>query len=139
MKPEIREMTQDEMLAHMMGSTGEINKLRLSPASGAGRDLSHITVDLKTSPAVGREEILDGAKECVLKDRQETHGDPENSFATIAEYWSAHLGVKISATDVTIMMTLLKVARLKVAPGNKDNWVDMAGYAACGGEIALNQ
>ena len=36
--------------------------------------------------------------------------------------------------DVAVMMILLKIAR--VASSKKsDNWVDIAGYAACGGEI----
>jgi len=33
-------------------------------------------------------------------------------------------------------MTLLKVARIKSNASNMDNWVDAAGYMACGGEIA---
>ena len=41
--------------------------------------------------AVGRAEILDTAKQYVTKDRQSTHGKPEDSFGRISEYWSAHL------------------------------------------------
>jgi hypothetical protein len=33
-------------------------------------------------------------------------------------------------------MNLLKVARIKSNPEHPDNWVDGAGYMACGGEIA---
>lgn len=41
----------------------------------------------------------------------------------------------INAKDVATMMGLLKVAR--IATGYKeDNFVDLAGYAACAGEIA---
>lgn len=41
----------------------------------------------------------------------------------------------ITAKDVAAMMGLLKVAR--IATGNKaDSFVDLAGYAACAGEIA---
>lgn len=84
-----------------------------------------------------RAEILDTAKEIVTKDRTATHGAPENSFALIAEFWASYLGAKVNSTDVAIMMTLLKVARLAQNPDHADSWVDGAGYFACGGEIAL--
>ena len=86
-----------------------------------------------------RSEILDTAKAIVTKDRNATHGNPEDSFALIAKYWSAHLGVAVTSTDVSILMALLKIARLNVTPEHSDSWVDLAGYAACGGEIAINK
>lgn len=87
----------------------------------------------------GRADILDEAKKCVLKDRQETYGDLEDSFGLTAKYWSTHLGIEISPEDVTILMALLKISRLQKSPNHKDNWVDLAGYAACGGEIACQE
>lgn len=30
---------------------------------------------------------------------------------------------------------LLKIARIATGHGKSDNWVDLAGYAACGGEL----
>ena len=85
---------------------------------------------------MNRAEILDTAKQYVTKDRNATHGNPENTFGLIAAYWSAHLNTDISAADVCVMMTLLKLARLKSNQENDDNWIDGAGYLACGGEIA---
>ena len=41
----------------------------------------------------------------------------------------------ISPLDVSVMMTLLKIARLKSNPDNIDNWIDACGYMACGGEL----
>lgn len=35
-----------------------------------------------------------------------------------------------------MMMALLKVARIRSGTGTEDSFVDLAGYAACGGEIA---
>jgi HAMP domain-containing protein len=85
---------------------------------------------------VTRSEVLDTAKDYVTKDRAAEHGDMENNFNTIARYWSVHLDAQITPTDVAVMMNLLKVARIKSNPKSKDNWVDGAGYMACGGEIA---
>jgi hypothetical protein len=84
---------------------------------------------------MNRAEILDTAKEYVTKDRAADHGDMEDNFHTIAEYWSTHLGRVINAHDVAVMMTLLKCARIRQNPSHDDNWVDGAGYMACGGEI----
>jgi len=85
---------------------------------------------------VSRANILDTAKEYVTKDRASDHGNMEDNFNTIGAYWSVHLGVKVDATDVAVMMNLLKVARIKSNPKHPDNWVDACGYMACGGEIA---
>ena len=38
--------------------------------------------------------------------------------------------------DVAMMMALLKIARIQSGTGTDDSFVDLAGYAACGGEIA---
>ena len=88
--------------------------------------------------AVGRAEILDTAKQYVTKDRQSTHGKPEDSFGRISEYWSAHLKREVTRQDVAVMMTLLKVARFDANPDNPDNWIDACGYLACGGEMATS-
>jgi hypothetical protein len=87
---------------------------------------------------MNRSQILDTAKTYINKDRAATHGDMENNFETIARYWSVHLDVPIDAVDVAVMMNLLKVARIKSNPSHIDNWVDGAGYLACGGELATS-
>ena len=82
-----------------------------------------------------RQEILKAAEDCVCRDRQATHGAPENSFGKIASVWSALLGITIRDDQVAIMLNALKGVRAWDNPGHDDNWVDMAGYAACGGEL----
>lgn len=83
-----------------------------------------------------RSEILTIASQYVTNDREADHGRPEDTFGLIATYWSAHLGVTVKAHDVALMMALLKAARLAQNPASTDGWVDLAGYAACGGELA---
>jgi hypothetical protein len=68
-------------------------------------------------------------------EREQQYNSPERSFEKIASLWGAYLGVEISAVDVASMMALLKIARVKTGSGKADNWIDLAGYAACGGEI----
>lgn len=84
-----------------------------------------------------RADILDTAKTYVLKDRNATHGDPEDNFGRIAELWAAYKRVPFNATDVAAMMALMKVARIAQSPEHRDSWIDLAGYAACGAGIAL--
>ena len=91
---------------------------------------------------MNRESLLRTAIDCVCEDRNTSYGSPENSFATIGKLWSDYLEAAyptrdipvINPVDVAAMMVLLKIAR--AANGNKDdNWVDIAGYAACASEI----
>ena len=88
---------------------------------------------------MNRKGILDAAAQAVTVDRAATYGGPEKSFGVIAAYWSAHLDTQVSATDVAVMMGLLKIARIKSSPAHDDNWIDLAGYAACGGELAAGK
>ena len=89
-----------------------------------------------------REEILDWAKTCVCGDRELDYGGPERNFETIANLWTDYLSAKnsvmlIEPKDVAAMLALLKIARIASGHAKADNWVDLAGYAACGGEIEL--
>ena len=94
-------------------------------------DLNPVT----PSRSYSRGDILDTAKEYVTKDRAADHGDMEDNFQRIAEFWSVHLDQIIDAHDVAVMMTLLKLARIKSNPYHMDNFIDGAGYLACGGEL----
>lgn len=82
-----------------------------------------------------RADILHTAEKCVCGQREQDYGSPENNFQIIADFWSVYKGVKFSASDVAMMMALLKVARIKSGGGTEDSFVDLAGYAACGGEL----
>lgn len=101
---------------------------------------AQVAVAEPASTGKSRIEILDMAKACVSKDRQATYGPPEQSFQRTANLWNAHLAdklnVELSAVDVTVLLALLKVARIASSPEHRDNWIDLAGYAACGGELA---
>lgn len=87
-----------------------------------------------------REKVLNAALQRVTA-KPDEYGEPENSFSLIADLWSDYLSPKNGAielmpADVANMMILLKIARN--TQGNKDdNWVDIAGYAACGAEVEV--
>lgn len=82
-----------------------------------------------------RAEILEAARQCVCGEREQEYGKPENNFALVGKLWGAYTGQPFSAKDVAMMLALLKVARIKTGVKG-DSFVDLAGYAACAGEIA---
>ena len=83
-----------------------------------------------------RKRVLSEAERCVCGQREHDYGSPEDSFKIIAALWQAYKGVEFTAVDAAVMLGLLKVARIANNPAHMDNFVDLAGYAACGGEIA---
>jgi hypothetical protein len=92
-----------------------------------------------------RESILREAINIVCSDRNLQYGEPEDNFSIIGELWSVYLNAKrvaptdrieLTAKDASDMLILFKVARSVTATTPKrDTYVDIAGYAACAGEI----
>ena len=94
--------------------------------------------------ALTRKDILDSADQCVNGGRDHNYGSPEDNFGTVASYWNSYLEARsrsnnwtvwLGPKDVAAMLALLKLARIASGQNKIDNWVDLAGYAACGGEI----
>lgn len=96
-----------------------------------------------------RKEILDAARAAVNGERDHEYGCPENNFQVIADLWNVYLEAvgkrassldlpptRVDSSDVAVMMALLKIARLASSARHADSWIDLAGYAACGGEIS---
>ena len=93
---------------------------------------------------MNRKQILTNIESTICRERVDTHGAPENTFALIADYWSTYLSEEIGApmvidsADVAVMMALFKVARFQVQPTHMDNVVDGAGYFVIAGELVAN-
>lgn len=96
--------------------------------------------------ADARAQVLDGAKACVLANRNVEYGEPEDNFQRIADLWTAWLWSRgllprtqrLMRHDVAIMCGQIKEARIAESPEKLDHWVDLAGYAACGYKVATN-
>ena len=91
---------------------------------------------------MNRAELLESA---LVTARPKAYGPPERNFDRIARFWSVYahdaMGAPpdmrtFTATDVACMMALMKIARLEETPDHLDSWTDLAGYAACGVEVA---
>jgi len=79
----------------------------------------------------GRLAAIEQVKQCILKDRNTNYGDPEDNFQNIAELWTIMTGLKFDKTSVSILMILMKMARIRYNPSHLDSWIDIAGYALC--------
>jgi hypothetical protein len=131
-----RDATVSEIAKATKTSYGYVYKLMQKIGTPTAVLLKPVVTSESPGPrSYSRGDILDTAKEYVTKDRAADHGDMENNFNMIADYWSLHLEQHIDAHDVAVMMTLLKVARIKSNPKHMDNFIDGAGYLACGGEL----
>ena len=54
-----------------------------------------------------------------------------------ADMWSVILNYEVSLQDVYLCMIAVKMSRLIHDSEHEDSWVDIAGYAALGGEVAI--
>lgn len=84
-----------------------------------------------------REAILTEAAGLITGDRNKTYGSPTENFSNTAALWNVQIGHKLktplTAADVAQLMVQLKMARM-IAQPKRDNYVDAAGYLACGWE-----
>lgn len=84
---------------------------------------------------MNREEILELAGDLTSAIRDEVYGDPLTNHERIAELWSAILDVNVKREEVVLCMIAVKMSRLCQSLDHADSWVDIAGYAAIGGEM----
>lgn len=86
-----------------------------------------------------RENVLIEASELIHGDRNKSYGSPTENFANIADLWNVLLGHKLTENvtprEVADLMIAVKLAR-GIVDAKRDNYVDIAGYAACGWEAA---
>lgn len=87
-------------------------------------------------------EVLKDASAIVNTDRKDDYGDALDSFRSIAGLWNAYLTARdllrseILASDVAMLMDLLKTSRFATGGYKADTFVDKAGYSALGGALA---
>jgi len=83
-----------------------------------------------------KEDILKTAIR-TLEQRQEMYGSPFDGISMMAQMLSVYLDRMISPHDVCVIEIIQKICRLKKNNGlHDDSWVDIAGYAGIGSEVA---
>lgn len=89
-----------------------------------------------------RSGVLAEAETLITGDRNNQYGPPHQDFQRSAEAANAYgyrgpHGLPLQAHDIAILISLVKVSRITWQPDKRDNWVDLAGYAACGYECVI--
>tara|TARA_R100001443_G_scaffold83247_3_gene90106 strand:- start:168 stop:446 length:279 start_codon:yes stop_codon:yes gene_type:complete len=82
-----------------------------------------------------KEELLNQALTIIKGDRNLRYGDPKINYKRIIEGWQLILGTEITEGQYGMMMIWMKIARLMEDETHMDSWIDIAGYAACTGEV----
>ena len=82
-----------------------------------------------------REQVLQKAFNLVHVPRAEKYGPPLTNHERIAAGFSVIFNQEVTPSQVVKALIWLKIARL-VNANDDDSWVDIAGYAAIGSEIA---
>jgi hypothetical protein len=105
------------------------------------------------------DDCLGEAKATICGERQDQYGNPEDSFALVAKYWSTYLievqkkvliahGFDpaeyklvdlLTSLDVDHMMILFKVARCQGQKLKRDSYVDICGYAAIAADRLMGE
>lgn len=86
-----------------------------------------------------RQEILDRARHYITGPKQDEYGDAFITHQRIAWEISSVVGRDITATEAVLCQIGVKKARLSLNPTHVDSWIDLAGYAALGAEIAARE
>lgn len=107
------------------------------------RAIDELSELMKEEPK--RAAVLDEAKRLICGDRNNQYGPPGKDFNRAAQALTS-LGFGKENTngecevlddhDIAAIMIVLKLSRIMWSPRKRDSWVDVAGYAACGAEVA---
>jgi hypothetical protein len=84
-------------------------------------------------------DTLSAAAALVTGDRARQHGDVVLLHEQVAAYWSQYVqnaSSPLTARDVLVMMSLLKIARTQHGEYNRDDYVDALGYISLAAEVA---
>lgn len=72
----------------------------------------------------------------LIDDRGGDYGGLEDNFNNIAVIANTILGRDLSAFDVAIILVSVKLARIRMSPMKRDNYLDGVNYLAFAGEFA---
>lgn len=81
--------------------------------------------------------ILDEAANLIVGQRNKDYGDPVENHQHIADIANAITGHALSARDVALILSAVKLARLAKSPDHRDSYVDLCGYTGIAYECAV--
>ena len=85
-----------------------------------------------------RVSVLLKAEEIINGERRSAYGDAKLSFGKVAKIWSVILNTEVTASQVALCMTGLKIVR-ECANHKEDNLIDAAGYLGLADQVYTEQ
>ena len=85
-------------------------------------------------------DVLEEARDLIYGQRADDYGDAQSNFQRMADLVNPIIRKadgNLTATDMALVMIQVKIARLQESPDHEDSWIDIAGYAALGAQIAI--
>lgn len=109
-----------------------------------GGDGTDIVKDPTETHEPARARLLADAQRLICGDRNAQYGDPYDDFARTAGAlnalgYQAPGGAPLSPSDVALFQIQVKLSRIISTKTKMDSWTDIAGYAACGYEVATRE
>lgn len=92
--------------------------------------------EVKQQEPINRKDTLEKALEIIQGDRHNEYGPAQDHFKEAAIVWSLLLKQEVTSAQVILCLAALKLVRLSTKNNHQDSWVDLAGYAALGNEVA---
>lgn len=89
----------------------------------------------ESRPEPERGKVLQEAYSLICDVRHDQHGEAKVNLGLTGDLWTLYSGRKLSAHDVALMNVLQKISRILAGHHNRDNYVDLAGYAALAYEL----
>ena len=83
-------------------------------------------------------ELLQSAGD-TINVRNSTHGQVCDNLRRTGMLLSAYLEIPIHDYQVAVIMQLVKISRSKESPYLPDHWIDLLGYGAIAGQLALSE
>jgi hypothetical protein len=87
-------------------------------------------------------DVLERAISLIHGQRAKDYGDAKASFQRMADLVNPIIKKsdgKLTASDMALVMIQVKIARLQESPNHADSWIDIAGYAALGAQLAVTE
>lgn len=73
--------------------------------------------------------------ESLIGERGQDYGGIEDNFSNIASIFAIITGKEFTAHDVAMVLTAVKIARLRQSPGKADNYLDAINYLVFAHEL----
>lgn len=71
----------------------------------------------------------------IIGERGHDYGGVEDNFQKAADIANAVLGRALTPYDIAMVMVSVKLARMRVSPDKRDNYLDCAAYLAFATEL----